>query len=121
MRSLLVGASVCCLLCAEFVSFLAVPAFGHQVQELTITHHMELAALFSFGVCVAHGIDGQQSNKHILNQPPDLCVELIKNMTNPASKQWSWVARNLHLRTSLFLGSPSEATPRPQAMDASDI
>lgn len=42
-------------------------------------------------------------------------------MTNPASKQWSWVARNLHLRTSLFLGSPSAATPRPNAMDAADI
>lgn len=70
---------------------------------------------------MSRGLQCRQSNKHILNQPPELCVELVKNMTNPQSQQWSWVARNLHLRTSLFLGSPSATSPRPQGMDAADI
>lgn len=86
------------------------------------TRSPSLTSEFMFLLCSCSTCDPiRQSNKHILNQPPELCVELIKNMTNPTAKQWSWVARNLHLRTSLFLGSPSAATPRPQAMDAADI
>ncbi|KAK1863401.1 hypothetical protein I4F81_005957 [Pyropia yezoensis] len=45
--------------------------------------------------------------KVVLNQPADLNGELVKLMLNPDRKKWTWVARNLKLRSVFILGSPT--------------
>ncbi|KAK1861878.1 hypothetical protein I4F81_004457 [Pyropia yezoensis] len=51
--------------------------------------------------------DNFQSSKHILNQPADVNAELVKKALNPDARQWSWLARNVALRSALPLGSPT--------------
>eukprot|EP00170_Pyropia_yezoensis_P003180 contig_13339_g3187 len=44
-----------------------------------------------------------RSRKHITNQPADVNAELVKKALNPNMMQWSWVARNVLLRSSCTL------------------
>lgn len=44
-----------------------------------------------------------QPTKHIQNQPGDLNAVFALKMLNPASMEWSWLCRNLQLRTRSYL------------------
>lgn len=62
-----------------------------------------------------------QSSKHILNQPADVNAELVKKALNPDAKQWSWLARNVVLRSSLALGSPATSVLCPKGLSNADV
>lgn len=62
-----------------------------------------------------------QSRKHILNQPADLDSELVKAVLNPEALQWSWVVRNMCLRTVIVLGSPANDAACPPTMTVADV
>lgn len=62
-----------------------------------------------------------QSRKHVLNQPADLDSELVKAVLNPEALQWSWVARNMCLRTVVVLGSPANDAACPPNMTVADV
>lgn len=57
-----------------------------------------------------------QSGKHILNQPADVNAELVKKALNPDDKQWSLLARNVVLGSSLALGSPATSLLCPKEL-----
>lgn len=62
-----------------------------------------------------------QSWKHVMNQPAELHLGLVKAMLNPTGRQWMWVARNVRLRSFLLLGSPRGATACPAGMTDADV
>lgn len=62
-----------------------------------------------------------KGSKQILNQPADLNGELAKQMTNPEKKKWSWVVRNLKLRSVFIVGSPSADISRRQKLSEVEL
>lgn len=52
---------------------------------------------FSFTVMLLNTL---QINKHVLNQPADLNTSLVNFALNPKAAKWSWLCRNLRLRSS---------------------
>lgn len=62
-----------------------------------------------------------QSRKHILNQPTDVNAELVKKALNSKMMQWSWVARNVLLRSSCTLGSPTAQVSCPAGLSIAKV
>lgn len=65
--------------------------------------------------------DNFQSSKHILNQPADVNAELVKKALNPDARQWSWLARNVALRSALPLGSPTTSVLCQKGLSIADV
>lgn len=62
-----------------------------------------------------------RSRKHIMNQPADVNAELVKKALNPNRMQWSWVARNVLLRSSCTLGSPTAQVNCPAGLSIANV
>lgn len=62
-----------------------------------------------------------QSRKHIMNQPADVNAEVVKKALNPNMMQWSWVARNVLLRSSCTLGSPTAQVNCPAGPSIANV
>lgn len=56
-----------------------------------------------------------------MNQPADLNAEQVKKVLNPDNKQWTWLARNVRLRSSLILGSPTTVAQCAPGMRIVDV
>lgn len=62
-----------------------------------------------------------QSTKHILHQPADINTELVKTALNPEVLQWSWVIRNVRIRSVLALGSPAALVDCPWGLAVVEV
>ncbi|KAK1859424.1 hypothetical protein I4F81_002020 [Pyropia yezoensis] len=80
-----------------------------------------LAGAFHVSVAALDISTRVTSSKHILNQPADVNAELVKKALNPDAKQWSWLARNVVLRSSLALGSPATSVLCPKELSIADV
>lgn len=63
----------------------------------------------------------KQSWKHILLQPPELNAGLVNAMLNPTRHQWTWLFRNLCLRSVVVLDSPRVDAACPSGRTVADV